>query len=107
MAGKNKGSTFVATYGTSSPIVAAAPTDITDGQPLDGLSAVRCVISAAPGVTLAGAGNLIAYLLDPAVLTADGAAQANGITAPGCGKCSNFQGVNAEDLSALLDPILT
>lgn len=36
-----------------------------------------------------------------------GAAQANGITAPGCGKCQNFQGVNAEDLSALLDPILT
>lgn len=36
-----------------------------------------------------------------------GAAQANGITAPGCGKCNNFQGVNAEDLSALLDPILT
>lgn len=36
-----------------------------------------------------------------------GAAQANGITAPGCGKCQNFQGVNAEDLSALLDPVLT
>ena len=36
-----------------------------------------------------------------------GAAQANGITAQGCGKCQNFQGVNAEDLSALLDPILT
>jgi len=36
-----------------------------------------------------------------------GAAQANGVTAPGCGKCNNFQGVNAEDLSALLDPILT
>ena len=36
-----------------------------------------------------------------------GAAQANGITAPGCGKCNNFQGVNAEDLSALLDPVLT
>ena len=36
-----------------------------------------------------------------------GAAQANGITAPGCGKCNNYQGVNAEDLSALLDPVLT
>lgn len=36
-----------------------------------------------------------------------GAAQANGITAQGCGKCNNFQGVNAEDLSALLDPVLT
>lgn len=36
-----------------------------------------------------------------------GAAQANGITAAACGKCQNFQGVNAEDLSALLDPILT
>jgi hypothetical protein len=36
-----------------------------------------------------------------------GAAQANGITAAGCGKCQNFQGVNAEDLSALLDPVLT
>lgn len=36
-----------------------------------------------------------------------GAAQANGITAAGCGKCNNFQGVNAEDLSALLDPVLT
>jgi hypothetical protein len=36
-----------------------------------------------------------------------GAAQANGITAPGCGKFSNAQGVNGEDLTALQDPINT
>lgn len=40
-------------------------------------------------------------------MVTSGAAQANGITAPGCGKANNHQGVNAEDLSALLDPILT
>lgn len=78
MAGLNKGSTFVATYGTSSPIVATAPTDLTDGQPLDGLSAVRCVVSAASGQTLTGGGVLLGYIQDPAVLTADGVAQANG-----------------------------
>lgn len=40
-------------------------------------------------------------------MVTSGAAQANGITAPGCGKANNHQGVNAEDLSALLDPVLT
>lgn len=40
-------------------------------------------------------------------MVTSGAAQANGITATGCGKANNHQGVNAEDLSALLDPILT
>ena len=40
-------------------------------------------------------------------MVTSGAAQANGITAPGCGKANNHQAVNAEDLSALLDPVLT
>lgn len=40
-------------------------------------------------------------------LGTSGAAQANGITAPGCGKFANAQGVNAEDLTALQDPINT
>lgn len=52
-------------------------------------------------VATAGTG----YISDNYVTS--GAAQANGITAPGCGKCNNYQGVNGEDLSALLDPILT
>lgn len=52
-------------------------------------------------VTAAGTG----YISNNFVTS--GAAQANGITAAGCGKCNNFQGVNAEDLSALLDPVLT
>lgn len=79
MAGLNKGRTFVATYGTAtSPVVAVAPTDLTDGQQLEGLTAVRCVVSAASGQTLSGGGTLIAYIQDPAVLTANGGAMVNG-----------------------------
>lgn len=36
-----------------------------------------------------------------------GAAQANGITAAGMTKANNYYGVNAEDLQAILDPIVT
>ncbi len=78
MAGTNKGSTFVATYGTSSPVQATAPTDINDGQPLDGLTAVQCAVASAAATTLAGTGGVcVAYLLDPAVISADGAAAVN------------------------------
>ena len=75
MAGKNYGSSFVETFGTTSPATGTAPTDATDGQPLEGLAAITCVISAAYGETLSGAGGLLAYYCDASPLSASGSAQ--------------------------------
>lgn len=65
MAGKNYGSVYIELFGTSSPVSGSAPTDLTDGQPIDGLTAITPVVSSASGTTLSGAGTLQCYLLDP------------------------------------------
>jgi hypothetical protein len=67
MSGKNYGSVYQETFGTTSPVSGSAPTDPTDGQPMDGLTAVQPVVSSASGTTLSGAGTLQAYTLDPAL----------------------------------------
>jgi len=40
-------------------------------------------------------------------LACGGAAQANGITATACAVAENYYGVVTEDLSAILDPVVT
>lgn len=74
MSGVNRGSVFVETFGTTSPVKGDAPSGSDDGQPLDGLAAITVVVTAAPGVELAGGGVCDAYYTDPALTSPDGAA---------------------------------
>lgn len=76
MAGNNYGTTFVETFGTTSPVSGSAPTTAEDGQPLSGLGAITVVASSAAGTTLSGAGTLVAYMYDPAVLSPNGTGEA-------------------------------
>lgn len=75
--GKNYGSVYQETFGTTSPVSGSAPTDPTDGQPMDGLSAIQPVVSAAVSVLLSGAGTLQAYILDPSLVPQAKALQAS------------------------------
>lgn len=69
--GKNRGSTYQELFGTTSPVTGSAPTDVTDGQPMDGLSAITPIVSTAvSSVNLSGAGTLQAYILDAAACVA-------------------------------------
>lgn len=76
MAGVNRGNTFIESYGTTSPASGEAPTDINDGQPMDGLATVQCVVSAPYGETLSSAGGLLAYVCDAVPLSGNGDAVA-------------------------------
>ena len=78
MAGINYGTTYVETFGTSSPVTASSPAPTDEGQPLAGLSAITLVVSSAGGTTLSGAGSMLAFLKDPAVISPNGVALANG-----------------------------
>lgn len=92
MSGVNHGTTYVETYGTTSPVTGSAPTAADDGQPLPGLSAITLVVSAPAGNTLGGAGNMVAYLYDPAVLSPNGIALANGGSLPAAAVALAFDG---------------
>lgn len=62
-----------AVFAGSSPVTGSAPTDATDGLPTAGLSRATIYLSADSGVTLSGAGSLLAYeftaALDPKTTT--------------------------------------
>jgi hypothetical protein len=64
MAGTNYGAVYQETFGTTSPVSGSAPSGATDGQPMDGLFAVRLVVSSGSGTTLSGAGTLQAYIFE-------------------------------------------
>lgn len=53
------------TFGTTSPVTGSAPSADTDGLPTDGLALVTVFCSVASGVTLSGAGSLLAYEYSP------------------------------------------
>jgi hypothetical protein len=67
LATTNNGTTASETFGTTSPVTGSAPTLATDGQPIADLDAITLVIDAGTGVTLSGAGSLLAYMYDPTV----------------------------------------
>jgi hypothetical protein len=65
VSGNNYGPVFQSNvWGTSSAVSGSAPTDVGDGQPLDGLYGVTLVVSVPSGITLSGAGTLQGYVLD-------------------------------------------
>lgn len=58
-----------ATFGTTSPVTGSAPSnsDTSDGLSTAGLKDVTVKVSVANGVTLSGAGSLLAYEFDPLI----------------------------------------
>jgi hypothetical protein len=67
VASTNAGVTSSETHGTTSPVSGSAPTDATDGQPIQNLGAITVVVDSAITRTLSGAGTLDCYLYDPSV----------------------------------------
>ena len=93
--GNNYGPVFQSNaWGTTSPVSGSAPTDVTDGQPMDGLTAITPVGSSAISTTLSGAGTLQCYILDASA----GAPPASGSAASNTGTTIVLNETVASDL---------